>query len=292
MNEVTMFSNLSGTQKEILAHIEFVGRFYGVVSRQDLTSRFDISDASATRSFRLYNDLAPDNIIYRPNIKRYEWQENARPIVPVSTYKCLSTLTDGFGDSYAHIEGKPVALRNSLANANLDIVAVVTRAIKRKQVLSICYLSKSSPNGSYRDVVPHSIADSGLRWHLRAYDRKRCEFIDFVINRIKSAQSKREIIASWETAEADRAWNTFVDLEIQPHPKLNDIRNVIEFEYQMKGGLLICRVRKALAGYLLDSWNIDATEDARLKGNHVMLHLKNTRELDFNSKVLAPGANC
>lgn len=36
-----MFEDLTGTQKELLAHIEFMGRFYGLVSRLDLTSRFD-----------------------------------------------------------------------------------------------------------------------------------------------------------------------------------------------------------------------------------------------------------
>lgn len=286
-----MFNELSGSQKEILAHIEFVGRFYGLVSRLDLTSRFDISDASATRMFRLYNDLAPDNIIYRPNLKRYEWQEYAKPIVPVSTHKCISTLTDGFGDSYAHIEGEPIAVRNSLASTDLDILSIITRAIKRKQVLTICYLSKANPEGSYRDIVPHSIADSGLRWHVRAYDRKRKDFIDFVVNRIKSATpAKRENIPEDQTTKADEVWNTFIELEIQPHPRLKSIKKAIEFEYRMIKGVLTRRVRKALAGYLLDSWNVDATNDASLKGDHIMLHLKNTDVMDSKSKFLAPGA--
>lgn len=55
-----MTSELSGYQKELLAHIEFIGRFYGVVSRADLVKRFDISEASATRTFQLYNSIAPD----------------------------------------------------------------------------------------------------------------------------------------------------------------------------------------------------------------------------------------
>ncbi|MEA3588412.1 WYL domain-containing protein [Pseudidiomarina sp. 1APP75-27a] len=288
-----MFHELSGSQKEILAHIEFVARFYGLVSRLDLTSRFEISDASATRMFRLYNDLAPDNIIYRPNLKRYEWQESAMPIVPMSTFKCVSTLTDGFGDSYAHTEGEAIATRNSLTTADLDILSVITRAIKRKQVLTICYLSKTSPKGTYRDIVPHSIADSGLRWHVRAYDRNRQNFIDFVVNRIKSAApAKRECIPECQTIKADEAWNTFIELKIQPHPRLKDIKNVIEFEYRMSSGILTCRVRKALAGYLLDSWNVDVTDDASLIGDHIMLHLKNTKDLSFKNKILAPGARC
>lgn len=286
-----MLDELSGYQKELLAHIEFKGRFFGLVSRLDLTSRFEISDASATRTFRLYNELAPDNIIYRPNIKRYEWQENAKPIIPISPAKCLGTLIDGFGDSYAHIEGETIAARNNLTETDLDVLSVITRAIKRKQVLVIHYLSKSNPNGSDREIVPHSIADSGLRWHVRAFDRKRQTFIDFVVNRIKAARPiKSTAIYESETIKADEAWNDFVELQIQAHPRLGDVRKVIEFEYRMESGILTRNVRKALAGYLLDSWNVDVSVEASLTGDHIMLHLKNTRELSFNGKNLAPGA--
>ena len=108
-----MISELSGYQKELLAHIEFTGRFYGVVSRADLVKRFDISEASVTRTFQLYNSIAPDNLIYRPNIRRYEWQDNASPVIEVSINKCLSTPIDGFGDSFAHATDKPFAVKNS-----------------------------------------------------------------------------------------------------------------------------------------------------------------------------------
>lgn len=285
-----MTSELSGYQKELLAHIEFIGRFYGVVSRADLVKRFDISEASATRTFQLYNSIAPDNLIYRPNIRRYEWQDNASPVIEVSINKCLSTLTDGFGDSFAHATDKPFAVKNSLFHVNLDILAGITRAIKRKYPITISYLSKSSPQGSERQIVPHSIADSGLRWHVRAFDRKRNEFRDFVINRMSALEPcKSDEALAHEERSADVAWNRIVELELQPHPRLNKIAPMIEFEYQMVSGVLIKQVREALAGYLLDSWNIDASTDASLSGEHIMLHLKNSKELEFPNKKLAPG---
>jgi hypothetical protein len=285
-----MLSELSGYQKELLAHIEFIGRFHGLVSRSDLTSRFEISEASASRIIKLYHDLAPDNLIYRLNIRRYEWQENAKPIMEVSPAKCVSTLTDGFGDSYAYVDGPTIAVKNALLNVDLEILSAVTRAIRRKNVLSICYLSKSNPKGSIREVVPHSIADSGLRWHMRAYDRKNRSFRDFVINRIRSvAKNINQTIFPHETFGADKDWNEFVDLEIQPHPRLKEFADVIAYEYRMEKYVLQKRIRNALAGYLLDSWNIDASSDASLTGAHIMLHLKNTDELQFPNKPLAPG---
>ena len=284
-----MFDDLTGAQKELLAHIEFMGRFYGLVSRLDLTSRFDVSDTTATRMFRIYNELAPDNIIYRPTLKRYEWQESARPIIPVSTSKCVSTLVDGFGDSYANIEGQPIAVKNSLFNVDLDVLSAVTRAIKRKQVIRINYLSKTSPEGSERDVVPHSIADSGLRWHVRAFDRKRGEFRDFVINRINTVfPLVKQNVPTTQMALSDEDWNNFVELELQPHPKLGQSKLMIEFEYRMLDGFLKIKVRKALAGYLLDTWNVDTSVNASRQGNHIMLHLRNSHSLNFHNKKLAP----
>ena len=286
-----MISELSGYQKELLAHIEFIGRFYGVVSRADLVKRFDISEASATRTFQLYNSLAPYNLIYKPNIRRYEWQDAAKPIIDVAMSKCVSTLTDGFGDSFARIDEEPIAIKNSLFNVNLEVLSAVTRAIKRKQVIKIDYFSKSSPKGSARDIIPHAIADSGLRWHVRAFDRKSMEFRDFVINRIKKARPlSGEVIPETQTGSSDSDWNEVVELKIQAHPNLSGSKSMIEFEYRMVNGLLRKKVRKALAGYLLDTWNIDTSEDACLKGNHVMLHLKNSNELSFPGKLLAPGS--
>lgn len=284
-----MFDNLTGYQKELIAHIEFMGRFYGLVSRLDLTSRFEVSDATATRIFNLYNKLAPNNIIYRPNLKRYEWQDNATPIVPVSTFKCTSTLVTGFGDSYANIEGGALAVKNSLFNVDLQILSYVTRAIKRRQVLKILYLSKSTPDGIKREIVPHSIVDSGLRWHVRAFDRKSNQFRDFVINRIKSVVTvPKALIPEVQTVRADSDWNNFIQLKIQAHPNLGNATKIIEYEYRMSSGTLDITVRKALAGYLLDTWNIDTSSNAELSGKHILLHLKNTDELDSSSKRLAP----
>lgn len=284
-----MFDNLTGAQKELLAHIEFIGRFYGLVSRLDLTSRFDVSDTTATRMFRIYNEFAPDNIIYRPTLKRYEWQESARPIIPVSTSKCVSTLVDGFGDSYANIEGQPIAVKNSLFNVDLNVLSAVTRAIKRRQVIRINYLSKTSPEGSERDIVPHSIADSGLRWHVRAFDRKSGEFRDFVINRIKSVTSLvKQTVVDAQTILNDHDWNEIIELKLEPHPNLGPAKSIVEYEYRMLEGVLKKMIRKALAGYLLDTWNVDITHDARLTGPHILLHLKNANILDYRARAIAP----
>nr|WP_226983857.1 WYL domain-containing protein [Acidithiobacillus ferrooxidans] len=39
-----------------------------------------------------------------------------------------------------------------------------------------------------REIVPFALADSGSRWHVRAFDRRKGEFRDFVLTRIADAR--------------------------------------------------------------------------------------------------------
>lgn len=63
--------------------------------------------------------------------------------------------------------------------------ASVTRAIHQKCPLAIEYHTISNGQ-TERQIVPFALIDNGLRWHVRAFDRKSQEFLDFVITRIRN----------------------------------------------------------------------------------------------------------
>ena len=44
-----------------------------------------------------------------------------------------------------------------------------------------------------REVVPHALVDSGLRWHARVFDRQSNEFRDLVISRIPTKTSEKRL---------------------------------------------------------------------------------------------------
>jgi predicted DNA-binding transcriptional regulator YafY len=98
----------------------------------------------------------------------------------------LSWLTQGFGD------GEPMRLKawvacespSRLTHPDLDVLASVTRAIHQECPLAIEYHSISNGQAE-RQIVPFALIDNGLRWHVRAFDRKSQEFRDFVITRIR-----------------------------------------------------------------------------------------------------------
>ncbi|MCW8885654.1 MAG: WYL domain-containing protein, partial [Motiliproteus sp.] len=156
----------------------------------------------------------------------------------------------------------------------------------------ISYRSLSSGE-TRRQIVPFALVDNGLRWHIRAYDRRRKRFTDFVLTRLsKPKLLLDEKVSEGEEEFNDDQWNTKVCLELIPHPAIK-YKETIENDYNMKNGVLKVNVRAALAGYVLRRWNVDCSPDHSLTGNEYHLALKNRDSLDgsVDTMTLAPGFN-
>ncbi|MBF4436991.1 WYL domain-containing protein, partial [Vibrio anguillarum] len=109
---------------------------------------------------------------------------------------------------------------------------------------SITYVSLSSGETT-REIVPHTLVDNGLRWHVRGFDRKHGEFRDFVLTRIKAAVVlEHSTLSETELETQDRQWNRFVELELVPHPRIEH-SEAIELDYGMTGGVLKVEIRAA-----------------------------------------------
>jgi hypothetical protein len=165
----------------------------------------------------------------------------------------------------------------------------VTRAIYRKQVLEVTYVSLSSGRGE-RQIVPHALVDNGLRWHVRAYDRANARFSDFVITRISRAKvHDGGEAAAHERPEVDEQWNRSVELRLIPHPRLS-YKGAVEADYGIRSGALIVSCRAAVAGYALRRWGVDCSRDHRLSATEFQLALANHQVLSStDSSALAPG---
>ncbi|MCC6440894.1 MAG: WYL domain-containing protein, partial [Rhodanobacteraceae bacterium] len=213
-------AELTQPQRDRLAFIELRVRFVGEIRRQDLVARFGIQSAAATRDLALYKELSPGNIDYDPKGKAYVLGPDFRPIFDFPPERVLSWLTQGFGD------GEPMRLKawvasespSRLTHPDLDVLASVTRAIHLVCPLRVEYYSISS-GCTEREVVPFALIDNGLRWHVRAFDRKSQEFRDFVITRIKNpVVLKGQPVAAHEMSDQDIQWTRIVELELVPHP--------------------------------------------------------------------------
>lgn len=272
-------ADIGQAQQERLSHIDFKAFFLGVVGRNDLVSRFGIKEAAATRDIASYRALAPKNLEYDTKAKSYVIKPSFKPMFEYSPTQVLAALSQGFGEDFVgtHKAVVPCEMPTNLSHPVLPVLAVLTRAIHQGKAVRINYRSIESGQ-SQREIVPFVLVDNGLRWHVRAYCRKRQAFIDFVITRISEPKLIEGEPQEKETRETDIQWNRIVEMEIVPHPKLPH-PETIEVDYGMKAGVLKVNVRAAVAGYVLRRWNVDCTEDHSLEGAEYHLWLRNTPAL-------------
>lgn len=290
MNQPQRVENLSHAQRERLAYIDFRLYFFGEIGRPDLIDRFGVAPAGATRDLALYREIAPQNITFDGSNKIYRIGQAFSPMFDHASQRVLSALALGFGDG---VNGAtqpllPCESPTSLSNPKMDVLAPVCRAIHAKRPVTIRYHSMSSGE-SERVIVPFALVDTGLRWHVRAFDRKSGEFRDFVITRMEAPTLLDEEPKANERPDNDIQWTRIVELDFVPHPRLSR-PEIVRMDYGMTDGSIRMRVRAAVAGYMLLRWSVDASPDHSLKEEQYRLWLSDPLALyGVENAKLAPG---
>jgi hypothetical protein len=274
-------------QKQRLSYIEFCLMFRGHLTRNDLIQRFEVGLSAGTRDFNLYREIAPENLDYDSKQKKYFQTTNFKPVFNHDARKTLVKLANNISDGFDAIGdiNFPVDAPSQLNIPDIFIVAKVVQAILNNKTINIIYTSMSSGSKA-RDIVPHSIIDNGLRWHVRAYDKSTNSFRDFVLTRISKVTIKADISEVFQEKSEDYQWNRKIPLHIEPHPHNVKFPTAIAMDYGMTNKILEIEIRAALVGYLLRRWNVDCTEDASLSGGEYQLWLRNSKSI-FGAENLA-----
>lgn len=290
MNQLRRVESLSHAQRERLAYIDFRLYFFGEIGRPDLIERFSVAPAGATRDLALYREIASQNIIFDGSNKIYRIGQVFAPLFDHASQRVLSALALGFGDG---VNGAaqpllPCESPSALSSPRMEVLAPVCRAIHARRPIAIRYHSLSGGK-SERVIVPFALVDTGLRWHVRAFDRKNREFRDFVITRIEAPTLLDEEPQADERPDNDIQWTRVVELDFVPHPRLERPK-IIKMDYGMTGGSIRMRVRAAVAGYMLLRWSVDCSPDHRLKEEQYRLWLRDPLALyGVENAKLAPG---
>ncbi len=287
-----LLNDIKWNTRQRMQYIEIMAYYSGVVSRSNVARTFGISDAAATKDLKLYGDLAPDNLIYKQSLFGF---------VPTPTFRAMFTdlspekvlpliagnlpiaggaLTDEL------IYGVPVEILPLPSRLpSQEIVAQVTRAVHHHRKLRVIYnsLSDRSELDEMRIIDPHSIINTGIRWHLRAYTEESVDFRDFVLSRISEAEMIEETAES--SAEFDDDWVEQVVLKLTPHPGLSPRKQQnLLLDYgagsEDGAGVIEVSVRRALLGYLLQRLSIDTTIDHSLNPSAYQLVLTNRDEVE------------
>ncbi len=289
-NVTEQLNSLSQAQRERLFYIEVKAFFCGDLTRTDIERRFGVRPAASARDLASYKRLAPYNLVYNAALRNYTPTERFDPLFEHSAERVLAWFRDGFGDSLdLKIQRTvPCEAASDLVKPDLETLAVLTRAIAGRKQVKVSYLSLTS-GASSKTLSPLALADTGQRWHLRAYDCARERFADFSITRIVKAKPLDVDIPLNQRIEADVQWARVVHLELVPHPGVEH-PEAIEADYQMKNGVLALDMRAPLVGYALRRWAVDCTPKHGLDPKQHHLYLKNPQTLyGVESAALAPG---
>ncbi len=290
INQTQAISRLKWANRQRLQYIEIMAFYTGVVTRSDIAKTFGLSDAAATKDLNLYNQIAPDNLIYRHAVFGFVPSEHFEAIIadlsPAAALPMIANnLTMVGGAQPQHlvygIPVEPLPLPTRLPNK--EILAQIIRATKHHKKLQVNYLSLSDRHDDQtenkRIIEPHALVNTGLRWHIRAYNEETFDFRDFVLSRISEATV---LDANAESSpEFDDSWVEFVNVKLMPHPKLNERkRSSLLLDYAANDGIIELQVRGALLAYLLQRLSVDTTEDFSMNPNAYQLVIVNRDEIE------------
>jgi hypothetical protein len=283
--------DLSRPQRERLAHIDFALYFLGELRRADLSSKFETGPAGATRDIALYREYAPENCELDKTGKVYRPLSTFQPLFQHSPRRVLTSLSQGFGeglgDDLEPLISSEIPFPLSVPDAS--VIAPISRAIHRGLAVRLSYTSVRSGR-TEKTIVPIALVDTGIRWHVRAYDRDKEEFRDYVLTRMENpvvledSPAKKE-----ERAECDSQWSRVINLELVPHPD-HPRPELVKMDYGMKEGVRKLKVRAANAGYMLRRWAVDCSPKHELPYIDYPLWLPDPLALyGAHNAQLAPG---
>lgn len=238
--------------------IELFAQWEGRINTTHLQNVFGIGRQSASDTINAYSARYPENLSYNASIKGQQPTANFTPHHAGNSFDEYHHLLarTGHNDYLSFLQAGFSLLEAPLRNISPALVQPIIKAIREKRRLDIGYASVSSPEYESRIISPHCLVFDGIRWHVRAWCEKNQQYRDFVLSRF-SGEFEFEGPAQ-HTAENDERWNTWLDIVIEPDPRLSPAKKrIIAMDYQMENNQRIIPVRAALVLYVWQRLRLD-----------------------------------
>ena len=273
--------------RQRLQFVEIMAYYTGVVTRSDVANAFGISDAAATKDLKLYQELAKDNLTYKHTffgfVPSESFSEYFADLSPATALPMIAANLAASAGPYGEtpVYGIPTEqLPLPVRFPKKSTLAQIIRAIKQKNKLNAIYHSLTdSDDNRNRIIEPHSLVNTGLRWHVRAYCEDTYDFRDFVLSRFSKANMLDEPAESSPNYDDD--WTEIITLELAPHPNLKAQKrqNLLD-DYGATGDVIKIKTRRALIGYILNRLLVDTTSDLSMNPNAYQLVVNNRSEIE------------
>jgi hypothetical protein len=256
----------------------------GEITRRAIEEHFGVSEETAKSDLREYrrgyaSDLRPDP---QDNIYR----------VPIDFELRLARPdADAYLARLARREnGSPaIAAVPEVERRTVDPIVLqsIVHAIRDGREIAIDYRSPRAAGARRYRIVPHALLHDGFRWSVRSYIRGEAgdHWGEMVLDRIEEVMAETWA-ADPALAGADEEWQTIVEVELVPHPRLDAAgRALIEAQYGMENGRKIVPVRRCMLAYFLKRYQLE--EPVSLKAPHqAPLALRNRAMV---TELLPPG---
>ncbi|MGI9345619.1 MAG: WYL domain-containing protein [Gammaproteobacteria bacterium] len=287
-----------------LQFLEFRVYWEGRINRRDLMDQFGISVPQASADLKIYQLLAPENLVYDPRAKYYAASEDFKPqLLQPSAEHYFQMLIEA-----KQLEQEDEQAGGSLGKAKLtdnwisrapsctildyprrsidpDYLRQILAAMRADKSVKILYQSMSAPKPEWRWITPINLASDKHRWHLRAYCHKAHTYKDFLFARILEIG----LIRKYKERLPKMAEKP-VRVRIGPHSALSpQQQNVICSDYAMEDGEVVLEVEQGLLFYCLRTLGLDiasantegATDasETSVAGQRQQLELLNRDEL-------------
>lgn len=279
--------DLKWATRQRLQYIEIKAWYTGVVTRSDVARAFGLSDPAATKDLKLYGDLAPGNLVYHHGVFGFVpaagFSAAFADLAPAAVLPVIAANLAVAGGPYGDERIYGLATASLPLPARLpgpQTLAQITRAIHGRRKLAVSYRSLSERESrETRIIEPHTLVNTGLRWHVRAYNEASCDFRDFVLSRVVAAECLDA--AAESGVQYDDDWVETVSLRLAPHAGLDAARREsLLLDYGAAGEVIEVAVRRALLGYVLQRLSVDTTPDHALNPSAYQLMLMNRDEIE------------
>ena len=282
-----MLNEIKWATRQRLQYIELMAYYTGVVTRSSLAKAFGISDAAATKDLKFYSEIAPENLLYKHNVFGFvptpTFREVFADLSPATVLPMIEanlTVVGGPNQESAifGIQVDGMALPSRLPDKTF--LSQITRAIHKKKKLQVSYRSLSERESKEKRIIePHSLVNTGFRWHVRAYNEDTFDFRDFVLSRFVDAECLD--VDAESSAAYDDDWSEIITLQLGPHPELDkENQTSLLIDYGAENDMIEIKIRCALIGYLLQQLSVDTTEDHSLNPKKYQLVVLNRDEIE------------
>ncbi len=240
--------------------IELLLYWEGQINSSSLTNVFDVTRQTASKWIKTYLSEAGLNVDYQPQTKAFHVPTGIeRHYISGAIDEYLDWCQLGlFPNLNINSKGSSTYIKRITFPKRFvssSVIQPLIKALRQGVAVDVKYLSISSNSAKERLIYPHTFVKAANRWHVRAYCELAQQFRDFVLSRFISVDF--DGTATTYKVQDDKAWNSQVEIILQPDPRLTpQQKSIIEHDYGMQDGQLVVVTKGALVKYTLDDLQI------------------------------------